>query len=39
MFADIRHFNELFNLSSPDCFAQNSLGTVIRYSVADGKPV
>ena len=37
MFADIRHFIALWNLSGPDCYAQNDLNQVVRYSVADGK--
>jgi len=36
MFADVRSFASLFNLSGPDCFAQNNLNQVVRYSVADG---
>jgi hypothetical protein len=36
MFGDIREFVSLWNLSGPDCFAQNDLHQVVRYSVADG---
>ena len=37
MFGEIREFVSLWNLSGPDCFAQNDLHQVIRYSVADGE--
>ncbi len=37
MFGDIREFVSLWNLSGPDCYAQNDLHQVVRYSVADGK--
>ncbi len=39
MFADVRSYVSLFNLSGPDCYAQNNLNQVVRYSVADGNPL